>query len=313
MKRPFRIIFMGTPAYAVPTLKAIHQSPHLLELVVTQPDRAKGRGRKVFPPPVKQTARKLGYDVIQPDKIKTPAFADSLKQKNPDLLVVVAYGRILPKSILEVPRLGAVNVHASLLPKYRGAAPIQWAVINGEKETGITTMWMDEGMDTGDILLTATEPIEPGDTAASLHDRLAQLGADVLLQTLEKLADNALVPVVQDHSRATLAPMLKKGDGRIDWHQTAEQIESFVRGVYPWPGAFTFHNKERLKIYRAGVLALSTEAAPGTVMDGFPDELRIATGSGALLIHEIQGESGKRLPIEAFLRGHAMIPGTVLH
>ena len=313
MNRPFRIIFMGTPAYAVPTLKAIHHSPHRLELIITQPDRPKGRGRKVFAPPVKQTARKLGYDVIQPTKIKTPEFAESLKQKKPDLLVVVAYGRILPKSILDVPRLGAVNVHASLLPKYRGAAPIQWAVINGEKETGITTMWMDEGMDTGDILLTATEPIDPGDTAASLHDRLAQLGAGVLLQTLEKLADNTLKPVAQDHSRATLAPMLKKGDGRIDWQQTAEQIECFVRGVYPWPGAFTFHHAERLKIYRAEALALSIDAAPGTVMDGFPDELRIATGRGALLIHEIQGESGKRLPIEAFLRGHAMTPGTVLH
>jgi methionyl-tRNA formyltransferase len=313
MKPPFRIIFMGTPAYAVPTLKAIHHSPHRLELVITQPDRPKGRGRKVFPPPVKQTARELGYDVIQPAKIKTREFAESLKQIRPDLLVVVAYGRILPKSILDVPRLGAVNVHASLLPKYRGAAPIQWAVINGEKETGITTMWMDEGMDTGDILLTATEPIDPGDTAASLHDRLAQLGAVVLLKTLEKLADNTLTPVAQDHSQATLAPMLKKADGRIDWHQTAAQIERFVRGVYPWPGAFTFHAEERLKIYRAEALSPSTGAVPGTVMDGFPDELRIATGSGALLIHEIQGESGKRLPIETFLRGHAMIPGTVLH
>ena len=313
MKRPFRIIFMGTPAYAVPTLKAIHQSPHRLELVITQPDRPRGRGRKVFPPPVKQTAKELGYNVIQPTKIKTPEFAETLKQKRPDLLVVVAYGRILPKSILDVPRLGAVNVHASLLPKYRGAAPIQWAVINGEKETGITTMWMDEGMDTGDILLSATEPIDPEDTAASLHDRLSQLGADVLLQTLEKLADNTLTPVTQDHSQATLAPMLKKADGRIDWHQTAEQIESFVRGVYPWPGAFTFLAKERLKIFRAEALLLSTDAVPGTVMDGFPDELRIATGNGALLIHEIQGESGKRLPIETFLRGHAMVPGTLLH
>ena len=313
MNRSFRIVFMGTPAYALPTLKAIHHSPHRLELVITQPDRPKGRGREVYPPPVKQTARELGYDVIQPTRIKTPEFAESLKQIEPDLLVVVAYGRILPKSILDVPRLGAVNVHASLLPKYRGAAPIQWAIINGEKETGITTMWMDEGMDTGDILLTATEPIDPADTAASLHDRLAQLGADVLLQTLEKLADNTLKPATQDHSQATLAPMLKKSDGRIDWHRTAEQIESFVRGVYPWPGAFTFHNQERLKIYRVEALALPTDAAPGTVMDGFPDELRIATGNGALLIHEIQGESGKRLPIEAFLRGHAMIPGTVLH
>jgi methionyl-tRNA formyltransferase len=312
MKSEFRIIFMGTPAYAVPTLKAIHHSPHHLELVVTQPDRPRGRGRKVLPPPVKQAAVEFGYEVIQPTRIIPPEFAASLKGRNPDLLVVVAYGRILPKSVLDVPRIGAVNVHASLLPKYRGAAPIQWAVINGEKETGITTIFMDEGMDTGDILLTASEPITAEDTAATLHDRLAQLGARVLLQTLEKLADGSVKPVAQDHTRATPAPMLKKDDGRINWHQTAEQIECFVRGVRPWPGAFTFFEKERLKIYRVEAMDSSEEAAPGTVLDGFPDELRVAAGSGAVLILEIQGESGKRMPIAEFLRGRAILPGTNL-
>ena len=312
MKDSFRIIFMGTPDYAVPTLKAIHHSPHHLDLVVTQPDRPRGRGRKVVPPPVKQTALDLGYQVIQPTKIRPPAFADSLKQRNPDLFVVVAYGRILPKSLLDVPRLGAVNVHASLLPKYRGAAPIQWAVINGEKETGITTIFMDEGMDTGDILATATEPIHPLDTAATLHDRLSQLGAQVLVHTLEQLADGTLKPAAQDHDRATFAPMLKKEDGRIAWHRTAGQIECFIRGVLPWPGAFTFYDKQRLKIYRAEAIAHSNDVAPGTVMDGFPDELRVAAGSGALLIHEVQGESGKRLPIADFLRGHPIDPGTIL-
>jgi methionyl-tRNA formyltransferase len=228
------------------------------------------------------------------------------------LLVVVAYGRILPKSVLDVPRVGAVNVHASLLPKYRGAAPIQWAVINGEKETGITTIFMDEGLDTGDILLTASEPIAAEDTAATLHDRLAQLGARVLIQTLEKLAAGTLKPVVQDHARATLAPMLKKDDGRINWHRTADQIECFVRGVLPWPGAFTFLEKERLKIYQAEAIASFEDAAPGTVLEGFPDELRVAAGSGAVRIHEIQGESGKRMPIAEFLRGRAIMPGTNL-
>ncbi|KPJ77275.1 MAG: methionyl-tRNA formyltransferase [Deltaproteobacteria bacterium SG8_13] len=312
MKNTFRIIFMGTPDYAVPALKAIHRSPHQLALVITQPDRPRGRGRHIIAPPVKQTALELDCEVIQPSQINTPAFAESLRQRKPDLLVVVAYGRILPKSVLDVPRLGAVNVHASLLPKYRGAAPIQWAVINGEKQTGITTIWMDEGMDTGDILLSVPEPIYPGDTAATLHDRLAQLGSEVLLQTLEKLADGTLAPVAQDHDRATLAPMLKKDDGRIDWHQTAEAIECFIRGVLPWPGAFTFFEKQRLKIYRAEVTAHPTESLPGTVIDGFPDELRVAAGSGALIIHEIQGQSGKRLPISEFLRGHPMPPGTIL-
>ncbi len=312
MRDPFRIIFMGTPAYAVPALHAIHRSPHHLDLVITQPDRPQGRGRQVLAPPVKQTALELGYQVIQPTKIKPPEFAESLKQRGPDLFVVVAYGRILPKSILDVPRIGAVNVHASLLPKYRGAAPIQWAVINGEKETGITTMWMDEGMDTGDILLAATEPIRPDDTAASLHDRLAKIGAGVLLRTLEKLAEGTLKPHVQDHARATMAPMLKKGDGRIPWHRTAEQIECFIRGVDPWPGAFTDYGKKRLKIFRVEAIALTTDAAPGTVIEGFADELRVAAGSGAVLIREIQGESGKRLSIEEFLRGHPIAPQTAL-
>ncbi len=313
MKDAFRIIFMGTPAYAVPTLEAIHRSPHRLELVITQPDRPQGRGRRVGPPPVKQTALDLGYEVIQPAKIKPPEFAASLQQRDPDLLVVVAYGRILPKSVLDVPRIGAVNVHASLLPKYRGAAPIQWAVISGEKETGITTIFMDEGMDTGDILLSASEPIDKNDTAATLHDRLARLGADVLLRTLEKLADNSLQPAVQDHSRATLAPMLKKVDGRINWQQTAQQIGCFVRGVFPWPGAFTFYEKQRLKIFRVEPLASAPDAPPGTVIDGFPDELRVAAGSGSVVIHEIQGESGSRLPIAEFLRGRAIPVGAVLH
>ena len=312
MRKPFRILFMGTPAYAVPTLRAIHQSPHQLDLVITQPDRPRGRGRQIVPPPVKQTAMELGYEVIQPTKIKPPEFADYLKQKNPDLLVVVAYGRILPKSVLDVPAIGAVNVHASLLPKYRGAAPIQWAVINGEKETGITTIWMDEGMDTGDILLTATEPIRPDDTTASLHDRLAELGAKVLLQTLDKLADGTLEPFVQQHDRATLAPMLKKSDGRIEWDETADKIVSFVRGVFPWPGAFTYLGNQRLKVFKAEAVSHPTDAAPGTVVEGYPDELRVAARSGIVSIQEIQGESGKRLPTAAFLRGHPIPAGSVL-
>lgn len=312
MNRSFKIVFMGTPAYAVPTLSALHRSRHEIARVVTQPDRPKGRGRRVSPPPVKTTALAFGYPVDQPQKIKTDAFVDSLARLEPDIFVVVAYGRILPKSILAVPSIGCVNVHASLLPKYRGAAPIQWALIKGETETGVTTILMDEGMDTGDILLSAREPIEAADSTASLHDRLADLGAQVLIATLDRLAEGTLTPTPQDHRLATTAPMLKKDDGRIDWTLSASAITSFIRGMNPWPGAFTFNEGKRLKFYRAEALASDTDAAPGTVLPGFADELRVAAGSGALSIREIQGESGKRLPADAFLRGHPLPTGTLL-
>ena len=312
MKKTFNIIFMGTPEYAVPSLKAIHNSRHHLSLVITQPDRPKGRGRKVFPPPVKKIATDLGYEVIQPTKIKPPEFAESLRCLNPDIFVVVAYGRILPKQILDIPKIGPINVHASILPKYRGPAPIQWAVINGEKETGITTILMDEGMDTGDVLLTAKETVRPDDTAATLHDRLARLGAEVLNQTLEGLANDDIRPVVQDHSLATSAPMLKKSDGQILWEKPAQQLDAFIRGMTPWPGAFTFHGGVRLKIFKAKIIPSATSASPGTVVEGFADELRVATGDGLISILEIQGESGKKLPIRDFLHGYRIVPGTVL-
>jgi methionyl-tRNA formyltransferase len=312
MSRSFKIIFMGTPEYAVPTLSALAASHHKVSLVVTQPDRPRGRGQIVTPPPVKITARKFGIDVVQPVKIKNPEFISRLTELQPDLLVVVAYGRILPRAVLEVPALGPVNVHASLLPKYRGAAPIQWAIIKGEKETGITTMLMDEGMDTGDILLTAVEPIHPEDTAATLHDRLARLGADTLLRTLEGLADGSVKPVPQEHARAIPAPMLKKADGHIDWHKPVEVVHNLIRGVTPWPGAYTFHNQNRLKIHKAWPMATGPSETPGTVLEGFDDELRIATADGVLCVQEIQAESGKRLPINTFLQGYPLVPGTLL-
>lgn len=312
MKKTFNIIFMGTPEYAVPSLKAIHNSRHHLSLVVTQPDRPQGRGRKVFPPPVKKTAMELGYETVQPTKIKTPEFAKSLIRLHPDIFVVVAYGRILPKQILAIPKIGPINVHASILPKYRGPAPIQWAIINGEKETGITTILMDEGMDTGDVLLMAKETVRPDDTAATLHDRLAILGAEVLSQTLEGLAQDDILPVAQDHSLATSAPMLKKSDGHIQWKKPARQLDAFIRGMTPWPGAFTFHDGVRLKIFKAKIIPSATSALPGMVVEGFADELRVATGEGLLSILEIQGESGKKHPIRDFLHGYTLAPGTVL-
>ena len=304
---------MGTPDFAVPSLKALFENGYNVLMVVTQPDRPKGRGRKVIPPPVKEAAQSFGYDVIQPVSIKDKDFFDTIVRLKPDLFIVVAYGHILPRNILAIPKTGVINLHASLLPKYRGSAPIQWAIINGEKETGVTTMLMDEGMDTGDILLSSKVKITKVDTSATLHDRLSVLGADLLIKTLKAFENNDINPIAQDHTNATYAPLLKKGDGRIVWKKNAEHIASFIRGVTPWPGAFTFQDNKRLKIFSALPLLIDVNEAPGTVIKGFPDELRIATGKGALSVIEIQGASGKRLLIKDFLMGNQMPPGTVLN
>ncbi len=303
---------MGTPQFSVPGLQALHQNGYEIALVVTQPDRPRGRGRRITPSPVKQTARDLGYPVIQPTSIKTPDFADQIKSFKPDFQVVIAYGKILPENVLALPRIGTINIHASLLPKLRGAAPIQWAVINGEAETGVCAMRMDKGMDTGDILLTAKEPIKPDDTAGTLHDRLAAKGATVLIDTLQAYADNTIQPIPQDHNLASYAPMLTKDDGLINWNKSAKSLESFIRGVTPWPGAYTFWGNKRLKIFKSTPITAEISEPPGTVVMGFPDELRVATGEGVLSIQQIQSASGKRLAIKDFLRGHNIPPGTVL-
>ena len=303
---------MGTPPFAVPALKALHDSGHNITTVVTQPDRPRGRGRRVSPPAVKAAALDLGYLVLQPASIKTPEFNDLIAQQKPDLLVVIAYGKILPENVLALPRLGTINVHASLLPKYRGPAPIHWAVINGETETGVCTQMMEKELDTGDILLSAREIIKPDDTSGDLYDRLAEKGATVLIDTLKGLTAKTIQPVSQDHSRATYAPMLTKDDGLINWNKAAESLESFIRGVTPWPGAYTFLGDKRLKIFKSRLVETEISGPPGTVLKSFPDELRVATASGALAIEEIQGASGKRLHIKEFLRGHPITPGAVL-
>ena len=303
---------MGTPDFAVPSLQVLHQEGYHLKRVVTQPDRPRGRGRQPVAPPVKQKALNLKLDLLQPEKPNTTEFAEQLMQIQPDLIVVIAYGHLLSEKILKIPKIGAINVHASLLPKYRGPAPIQWAIINGEDQTGVTTLFMDAGMDTGDMLISRSETILPADTAATLHDRLAILGANTLLQTLQQLADQTLQPTRQDHDKATYAPLLKKQDGRIDWHKSAEALEPFIRGMTPWPGAFTFHNQNRLKIFKSAPLDQPIAAPAGTILKGFPDEFVVATGKGALSIFEIQGPSGKRLRIADFLRGYQLEPGTRL-
>lgn len=312
MSCPFNVIFMGTPEFAVPALKALVAFGCRVDLVVTQPDRPKGRGRQISSPPVKSAADALGLEVIQPEIINTDEFYEIIRRRNPDLFIVVAYGHILPKRLLEIPRLGPVNLHASLLPRYRGPAPIQWAIINGEKETGVTSMLMDKGLDTGEMLICERTSIDPEETAGSLHEKLAGLGADVLTRTLGDFRDGTIRPIPQNHAEATYAPILQKSDGHIDWQQDAERIERFIRGMTPWPGAFSFLNKKRLKIYKARVIPYADGFAPGTIIHAFSNELRVAAGRDALSILEIQGESGKRMGAADFLKGNAVEPGTVL-
>ncbi len=312
MLKKYKIIFMGTPQFSVPGLEALHADGHDIGLVVTQPDRPRGRGRRVTPSPVKAAALHFGIEVIQPASIRTPEFADHIESLKPDFQVVIAYGKIVPENVLALPRIGTINIHASLLPKLRGAAPIQWAIINGEKETGVCSMLMDKGLDTGDVLLTARETIQPDDTAGSLQDRLAVKGAKLLIDTLTAYAKNEIQPQAQDHDLATYAPLLTKDDGLIQWSKSAVSLENFIRGVTPWPGAFTLLGDQRLKIFKSAPISLETAETPGTVVQGFPDELRVATGEGVLSILEIQGSSGKRLSIKDFLRGRAIPPGTVL-
>jgi methionyl-tRNA formyltransferase len=313
MNHSATIVFMGTPEFAVPSLRTLHEAGFSILRVVTQPDRPSGRGRKPTPPPVKQTALELGYTVDQPLNVRDAGYVQQLKVTAPDFLVVVAFGQILSPAVLDVPRYGPINVHASLLPKYRGPAPIQWAILRGEKETGVTTMRMDHGVDTGDILLSARTLIDATDTSATLHDRLARMGAELLIETLNGLRQGELYPHAQKHDQATYAPMLKKGDGRIDWRKPAEKIDRLVRAMDPWPGAHCFLGEQRLKIYKTSVITAPHRAEPGMVLPGFADELRVAAGQDQIAILEIQGASGKRLDIKAFLHGHPLAPGALLH
>ena len=312
MKKDFKIIFMGTPQFSVPALIALHENNYDVAMVVTAPDRPRGRGRKVTPSEVKRTALDLGYRVSQPKSIRTGEFAGIIEDLKPDFLAVVAFGRILSENLLTLPRIGTINIHASLLPKYRGPAPIQWAIINGEKETGVCSMLMGKELDTGNVLLSTKEAINPDDTAATLHDRLAVKGAAILIDTLKAFADNRIQPMPQDHSLATYAPMLSKDDGLINWNKSAESLANFIRGVTPWPGAYTFLGDKRLKLFKSRPLAIEITEFPGTVLKGFADELRVATAKGALCVEEIQSDSCKRLLIKDFLRGHKIAPGSVL-
>lgn len=310
------IVFMGTPDFAIPTLQRLIASDHTVTAVVTQPDRPKGRGKRLAAPPVKVVAERYNIPVLQPRRVKAPEVREQLEAFAPDVMVVIAYGQILPQSILDVPRFGCINVHASLLPKYRGAAPFQWAIIRGETETGITTMLMDQGMDTGDILLQRACAIQPDDTAQTLHDSLAQRGADLLLETLERLEAGELTPIPQRHDEATYAPLLKKTDGRIDWREPAETLVNTIRGMSPWPGAYTTFRGTTVKLLKAALESrpvadfAGTEAAPGTVVALDPRRGPvIATGHGFLRILEIQPQNKQPMKCSDFCRGYHLKVG----
>jgi methionyl-tRNA formyltransferase len=306
---PYRIIFMGTPAFAVPTLQALLDHGENVVGVVTQPDRPKGRGRKLTPPPVKEIAVAASIPVLQPTKIKTQEFHNQLKSLRPDLIVVTAYGRILPGSVLFLPPLGAINIHGSILPKYRGAAPIQWALINGEKETGVTIMQMDEGLDTGDILLPGSIPIALQDTTSTLAVKLAGLGGKLIIEALELLKEDRLPPLKQDDSLATFAPPLKKEDGRINWQKSAFEINCLIRGLDPWPMAFTSIDENWIKLFLPTVVENEVTEPPGTLCRADKNGLLIATGKNYLLIKDVQLHGNRRMDVASFLNGHPLTPG----
>ena len=303
-----RIAFMGTAELAGPCLEAVAKVPgHEVVAVVTQPDRPKGRDLKPAPPPVKIVAERLGLSVQQPLKIREPAAIDALRAAQPDLIIVVAYGQILPKSVLEIPRLGCVNVHTSLLPRWRGAAPIQYAILHGDRETGVTTMYMDEHMDNGDIILQRAQLIHADDTSATLHDRLAKLGAVLLTETVMLIAEDKAPRAKQDETLATYAKKITKEDGRIKWTSSAIEIERQVRAFNPWPSAYTHAGDLLLKIWKVEIVEGVT-GNPGELQEDFV----VATGQGGLRILELQSANSKRMPIDAFLRGHKVEAGTVL-
>lgn len=304
-----RIVFFGSPEFAVPSLAALAEH-HAVVAVVSQPDRPAGRGSKLHAPAVKSLAAERGLRVLQPLKLRDGVLAAELKELRPDLFVVVAYGRILPPDLLAVPSLGPWNVHASLLPKYRGAAPIQWSVIRGESETGVAIMRMEEGLDTGPVVAVAKEPIGPEDTAGALSARLARLGSSLLLETIPRIADGTVVLRPQDDGAATLAPMLSKADGQLDFSKTAALVSAHARGVDPWPGAFVILGGQPVKVFSPTLVSGTGQA--GEVLGLVPQGLAVACGDGAIAFGEIQLPGRKRMPASAVLAGHTIARGTLL-
>ncbi|MCX5724038.1 MAG: methionyl-tRNA formyltransferase [Nitrospirae bacterium] len=307
------VVFMGTPDFAAASLEALLKSDDAVVGVVTQPDRPKGRGQVLTPSPVKLLAQREKIPLLQPLKMKDPEFLQTLAGWKPDLIAVTAFGRILPPAVLSLPPRGCINVHGSLLPKYRGAGPIQWAIINGERETGITTMLMDEGMDTGAMLLQEAIPIADDDTVSTLSPRLAELGGRLLVETIARLKAGTLVPRPQDSSQATMAPLLKKEDGVIDWTLPAVALANRVRGLAPWPGAYTsVPGGDRWTIWRAQALPEPATKPPGTVVAVTSEAIHVATGEGVLALLELQPANSRRMAVAQYMAGHPIAVGLQL-
>lgn len=309
------LVFMGTPDFSVGTLEEIIKAGHTVSAVVTQPDKPKGRGGAVAMSPVKEVALKNGLTVLQPVKASNPEFVEELRGYNPDVIVVVAFGQLLPKAIIDMPKYGCINVHASLLPKYRGASPIQWAVIDDCEYSGVTTMQMNEGLDTGDILLVEKVKLDKKETAGSLFDKLSEVGAKLLVDTLKQKEAGTIKPVVQNDSEATYVKMINKSFGEIDFNLSAKRIECLIRGLNPWPSAYTHLNGKMLKIWDADVCEdeeNSTDNAVGTVTKVNKNSFVVKCGDGSLIINEVQLEGKKRMDAGSFLRGNGLEVGTVL-
>ncbi len=304
-----RVIFMGTPDFAVGTLQALHEAGYEVVLAVTQPDKPKGRKQILEAPPVKQEAQKLGIPTFQPRRVREPESLQVLRDYEPDLIVVAAFGQILPKELLEMPRYGCINVHASLLPKYRGAAPIQWAILNGDAVAGVTIMRMDVGLDTGDMIAQREIEITPQETGGSLFDRLADLGAKLCVDTIPSIVDGRAVYTPQDESAATKVGLIKKEDGQIDFSKDACAIERQIRGLNPWPSAYTSLGGKTLKLWESYVAEASSDAAPGTIVSVEKDRFGVQTGDGVLVCTQVQLEGKKRMPAADFLRGNALNVG----
>lgn len=299
-----KVVFMGTPDFSVPALEKIAQH-HQVQAVVTQQDRPKGRGHKMQYTPVKEKALELNIPVFQPEKVKNPEFVDILKEMSPDVIVVIAFGQILSKEILDLPKYGCINVHASLLPEYRGAAPIQWAVIDGKKESGVTTMYMEEGLDTGDIIDKKVIELDKKETGGSLFDRLSLIGGDLILETLKHLEDGTAKRIPQDDEKSSYAGKITKELGHIDFTKSAVEIEQLIRGLNPWPSAFTHIDDKTLKIWDADVIDESVKEEPGTIIST-NKTLKVATGDGYLDIKELQLAGKKRMDIVSFLNGYSI-------
>lgn len=306
-----KVIFMGTPDFAVPTLEALIEKHEVLA-VVTQPDKPKGRGKKMVFPVVKEKALEHNITVYQPQKVKTPEFVEVLKEYQPDIMVVVAFGQILSEEILNIPKYGCINVHGSILPQYRGAAPIQWSIINGEEFGGVTTMYMAKGLDSGDMILKAKEKIKPDDTYGSLYDRLSVIGADLLIKTLDLIENGEVKKIPQNDDEATFAPMIKPELEHINWNGKNTDIVNLIKGLNPQPVAYTMLNDEKLKIWFAEMIDGDYNGEPGTIVDVRKRDFVVMTAEGAVAVKEVQAQGGKKMSADAYMRGHAIEKGTIL-